>query len=54
MTSSALTDVPMLLRSAHRASSRDTTGSRFRRERSIWTTVPSRPIKTLAGISETP
>ena len=35
-------------------SRRETTGSRFLRDRSIWTTVPSGPIKTLAGISETP
>ena len=41
-------------RLAYRASSRETTGSRFLRDRSIWTTVPSRPISTLAGISEIP
>ena len=30
------------------------TDSRFFRDRSIWTTMPSRPIRTLAGISAIP
>ncbi len=41
-------------RSPYGASRRETTVSRFLRDRSIWTTVPSGPIRTLAGISETP
>ena len=41
-------------RPAHGPRSRETTVSRFLRDRSICTTVPSRPIKTFAGISATP
>ena len=41
-------------RRAHRPSAFSTAASRFERVRSRWMTVPSRPIRTLAGIWVTP